>query len=186
MFIQLIAGKTIEEQIEELKKEIEKKKKIISEMKGENNNFLKEKNNDKSNEEKNNHNSQEEKKISDDLDKRIERLEHLVNEIRNAMFNKQNIPIGNAVSDKKEIKNNDNHNEVNQNEPRFKEKDSEKKVDNAFTVNDDIHNLDDDELEKFIRSTKIPSEPQKPNPTPLPIESKKNIETHNISIFKEP
>ena len=41
MFIQLIAGKIIEEQIEELKKEIEKKKKIISEMKGENNNFLK-------------------------------------------------------------------------------------------------------------------------------------------------
>lgn len=173
MFIQLIAGKTIEEQIEELKEEIKKKKKIIQEIKGESNNFLKEKNNDKPKEEAIN-------KV--DLDKRIERLEQLVN----ILFNKQNIPIGNDSSKQKETINIDNINDTKKNEPRFKEKEAEKTVDNIFSVNDDIHNFDDDELEKFIRSTKISPGLKKTNLPPTPTEIKKSSEATGVSIFKEP
>lgn len=114
-------GEMIEDQVNELKKEIERKKIIIQQM--------------KMNDENSSNNSiiqieQRQNKII----QRIEKLENSIKEIKKTIFSNQNVPI---IESKHE-----------ESVPRFKEKETVKLENNKF------QNMDDDELEKFIQSTK--------------------------------
>ena len=118
-----VKGEILTEQINELKKEIERKKSIIQQLKTNddlyNTSFPQ---------------TEQIKQTLNDIIFRIESLEKSVKDIRQKIFTNQNVPI---VEKKQE-----------ELIPRFKEKESVQKVEHKF------QSMDDDELEKFIHSTK--------------------------------
>lgn len=119
-----VEGEMLTEQINELKKEIERKKSIILQLKS-------------NDEHLNNDSFLQTEKITqtlNDIINRIENLENSVKDIKQKIFSNQNIPI---VEKKQE-----------ELIPRFKEKES------IPLVNHKFQSMDDDELEKFIHSTK--------------------------------
>ena len=118
-----VKGEILTEQINELKKEIERKKSIIQQLKTNddlyNTSFPQ---------------TEQIKQTLNDIIFRIESLEKSVKDIKQKIFTNQNVPI---VEKKQE-----------ELIPRFQEKESVQKVEHKF------QSMDDDELEKFIHSTK--------------------------------
>ena len=118
-----VKGEILTEQINELKKEIERKKSIIQQLKTNddlyNTSFPQ---------------TEQIKQTLNDIIFRIESLEKSVKDIKQKIFTNQNVPI---VEKKQE-----------ELIPRFKEEESVQKVEHKF------QSMDDDELEKFIHSTK--------------------------------
>ncbi len=118
-----VKGEILTEQINELKKEIERKKSIIQQLKTNddlyNTSFPQ---------------TEQIKQTLNDIIFRIESLEKSVKDIKQKIFTNQNVPI---VEKKQE-----------ELIPRFKEKESVQKEEHKF------QSMDDDELEKFIHSTK--------------------------------